>query len=461
MKQILNLIWQAIRGEEKSYTTGSINRAIVLLSIPMILEMVMEAFFAVVDVFFVSKISVNAVATVGLTESVITLVYSIAIGLSMATTAMVSRRIGEGDTDRAAEAAVQSIIIAVSISVVISILGIVFAQQILSLMGGSTTLIQEGIGYTRIIFGGNIVIMLLFLLNAIFRGAGEAAVAMQALWIANVLNIILDPCLIFGWGPFPELGVAGAAVATNIGRGIGVLFQIYILLKGKVIVRIARKHLFVQINIIKNLLRVSMGGMGQYIIASASWIFLMRIMSEFGEVAVAGYTISIRLLVFAILPAWGMANAAATLVGQNLGAKQPERAEKSVWRSAFYTMVFLFLVSVVYFFFARPLVMLFHSDPMVVDYGVASLKIICLGYVFFAYGMVISQAFNGAGDTKTPTWLNFICFWLLQIPLAYFLGIVLQVGPNGVFWAVAISESVLAILCIYKFRRGAWKLVEI
>ena len=323
MNKILKLIWEAIRGEERSYTTGNINKAIILLSIPMILEMVMEAFFAIVDVFFVSKISINAVATVGLTESVITLVYSIAIGLSMATTAMVSRRIGEGDPDQAAVAAVQSIYIALTLSFFISIFGIIFARDILSLMGGSQSLIDEGIWYTRIIFGGNFVIMLLFLLNAVFRGAGDAAIAMRALWIANILNIILDPCLIFGWGPFPEMGIAGAAVATTIGRGIGVAFQLYILLRGRVVVKILRRHLKVVWGIILRLLNVSLGGMGQYIIASASWIFLMRIMAEFGEMAVAGYTISIRMLIFAILPAWGMANAAATLVGQNLGAEQP------------------------------------------------------------------------------------------------------------------------------------------
>ncbi len=328
-------------------------------------------------------------------------------------------------------------------------------------MGGSDSLIEEGLWYTRLIFGGNIVIMLLFLLNAIFRGAGDAAIAMRALWIANILNIILDPCFIFGLGPFPEMGVTGAAVATNVGRGIGVLYQLYMLFKGKVIVKIARRHVIVAWGVIRRLLVVSIGGMGQYIIASASWIFLMRIIAEFGEMALAGYTISIRMLIFAILPAWGMANAAATLVGQNLGANQPDRAETSVWRSAFLTMVFLLIVSIAYFLFAEPMVRFFHSDPEVVRYGVASLKIICLGYVFFAYGMVISQAFNGAGDTSTPTWLNFICFWLLQIPLAYVLGVSLKIGPNGVFWAVAISESILALMCIYVFRLGKWKLVKI
>ncbi len=461
MKKIWNLFWLAIRGDEKNFTTGGIDRAIILLSIPMILEMIMEALFAVVDVFFVSRVSVNAVATVGLTESVITLVYSIAIGLSMATTAMVARRVGEEDHEKAAIAAVQAILITLAFSVAISVLGIVFAADILRLMGGSEALIAEGVWYTRIIFGSNMVIMLLFLLNAIFRGAGDAAIAMRALWIANILNIILDPCFIFGLGPFPELGVAGAAVATSIGRGIGVMFQVYILLRGRVIIKIAKRHLIVVWSIIRRLLDVSVGGMGQYLIASASWIFLMRIMSEFGESAVAGYTISIRMIIFAILPAWGMANAAATLVGQNLGAEQPDRAEKSVWKAALYTMIFLLGVTVIYFVGATPMVQFFHADPLVVQYGVASLKIICLGYVFFAYGMVIGQAFNGAGDTKTPTWINFVCFWLLQIPLAYALGITVEIGPSGVFWAVAICETVLALICIYVFRLGKWKEVKI
>jgi putative MATE family efflux protein len=461
MKKYLELVWLAIKGEEKNFTSGSINRAIFLLAVPMILEMVMEALFAVVDVFFVSKIGVNAVATVGLTESVITVVYSIAIGLSMATTAMVARRVGEGKREKAAEAAVQAIIIAVSFSLIISIGGFFFAGDILRLMGGSEELIKEGVSYTRILFAGNFVIMLLFLLNAIFRGAGDASIAMRSLWLANALNIVLDPCLIFGWGPFPELGITGAAVATNIGRGIGVIFQLWVLFRGKVIIKIARKHFHLVWPIIVRLLRVSLGGMGQYIIASSSWIFLMRIMSEFGEQAIAGYTISIRVVIFTILPAWGMANAAATLVGQNLGAQKPLRAEKSVWRSAFLTMLFLLSVSIIYFSFAENIVGFFHPDPMVIKYGVASLRIICLGYIFFAYGMVISQAFNGAGDTRTPTLINFICFWILQIPLAYILGLPLGLGPNGVFWAIAISESILAIICIWLFRKGRWKTIEI
>ncbi len=461
MKKAIQLFWLAIKGDEKNFTSGSINRAIVLLSIPMILEMIMEALFAVVDVYFVSKVSVNAVATVGLTESVITLVYSIAIGLSMATTAMVSRRIGEGNKDSASSAAFQAIVITVIISVVISILGLIFAPDILRLMGGTPALINEGVNYTRIIFGGNVVIMLLFLLNAIFRGAGDAAIAMRALWIANILNMVLDPCFIFGWGPFPEMGVAGAAVATNIGRGIGVVFQLFILLRGRHIIKIGREHIKLVRVTIRKLLQVSIGGMGQYLIASASWIFLMRIIAVFGEHAVAGYTISIRMIIFAILPAWGMANAAATLVGQNLGAEQPDRAEISVWKSAYYTMLFLLGVSILYFLFASPMMHIFHDHPEVVQYGVSSLKIICLGYIFFAYGMVIGQAFNGAGDTKTPTFVNFLCFWILQIPLAYLMGITLGFGPNGVFWAVAISETVLALVLIVLFRKGKWKKIEI
>jgi len=461
MKKLFNIFLVAIRGDEKDFTTGSVNRAIVLLSIPMILEMVMEALFAIVDVFFVSKVSVNAVATVGLTESVITIVYSIAIGLSMAAAAMVARRTGEGDKDAAAVAAVQAMIIAFGFSLVLSVGGFFFAPDILRLMGGSETLIEEGVWYTRILFGTNFVIMFLFLLNSIFRGAGDAAIAMRSLWIANILNIILDPCLIFGWGPFPELGLAGAAVATSIGRGVGVAYQLHILIRGSNIIEISRRHLKVAWSIIKRLLNVSMGGMGQYFIASSSWIFLMRIMSEFGEPAIAGYTISIRLIIFAILPAWGMANAAATLVGQNLGAGKPERAEKSVWTSSFYTMLFLLGVSVMYFVFAKQIAGFFHDDPEVLRYAVASLRIISVGYVAFAYGMVISQSFNGAGDTRTPTIINFVCFWLLQIPLAYVLSMTFDFEAPGVYWAIAISESILALVAVLVFRRGNWKETEI
>ena len=461
MKKYFDLLLRAIRGDEKEFTSGSIRRAIFMLSIPMILEMAMESLFAVVDIFFVSKVGVNAVATVGLTESVLTLVYSVAIGLSMAATAMVARRIGEKKPEKAAEAAMQCIILAVSISLIISVTGFILAEEILEVMGATPEIIQEGRWYTKIMFASNIVIMLIFLLNAIFRGAGDASIAMRTLWLSNFLNIFLDPCLIFGLGPFPELGLTGAAVATTIGRGCGVLFQLYHLFNGKNLVKLGVRHFRIMLDVIWRLLKVSLGGVGQYILASASWIFLMRFMSTFGEEALAGYTIAIRLIIFTILPAWGLANSAATLVGQNLGAEQPDRAEKSVWLTSFYTMLFMAFVAVLYFIFAKPLMQFFNSNPDVVGNGMVCLKIVCSGYVFFAYGMVISQSFNGAGDTYTPTGLNFLCFWLLQIPLAYSMGILWDWGPSGIYWAIFISESVLAILAILVFKRGKWKLQEI
>ena len=461
MKKFLKNLWIAIRGEETEFVTGSLNRAIFMLAVPMILEMSMESLFAVVDVFFVSKVGVNAVATVGFTESVLTLVYSIAWGLSMGATAMVARRIGEQDREGASSAAAQAIWIGVTLSLLLGIPGYFYADEVLRAMGGSETLIHEGRWYTKILFGSNIVILLIFLLNGIFRGAGNAAIAMRTLWISNGLNLILDPCLIFGWGPFPEMGVAGAALATSIGRGTGVLFQLYHLFWGKDIIRIAGRHLKVLWSVIMRLFRVSIGGMGQFIIGSSSWIFLMRIIGFFGEEVVAGYTIAIRVLIFTLLPAWGMANAAATLVGQNLGASQPERAERSVWKTAHYTMLFMLGVSILYFIFAKPIMLLFNPDPVVVNNGILSLRIICAGYLFFAYGMVISQAFNGAGDTFTPTLLNLVCFWFMQIPLAYFMGITWGFGPSGIFAAVAISESVLAVLCVIVFRRGRWKSISI
>jgi putative MATE family efflux protein len=461
MRKTLQLIWEALQGKEQSYTTGSINRAILLLSVPMILEMVMESLFALIDAFFVSRVSVEAVATVGLTETVITLIYSIAIGMSMAATAMIARRVGEGKPEAAAVAAVQSIGIVVVMSVIFAVVGFIFAEDILRLMGAEESVVQSGRNYTRILFSTNIVIMLLFLLNGIFRGAGDALYAMAALWIANIINIILDPLLIFGIGPFPEMGVTGAAVATSIGRGTGVAFQVLLLLRGRGIIKIARRHLKVVWEIVGRLLRVGFTGTLQFLIASASWIVLMRIIALFGSEAVAGYTIAIRLIIFTILPSWGLANAAATLVGQNLGAGQPERAETSVWRSAFYNMLFLFTVSLVYIFGATPILGLFNEDPEVLQAGILSIRIISLGYIFFAYGMVISQAFNGAGDTRTPTIINFFCFWMLEIPLGYFLAVQMNWELAGVCAAVAFSETVMAIVCILVFRRGWWKTVEI
>ena len=427
----------------------------------MILEMVMESLFVVADVYFVSRISVDAVAVVGLTESVIMIIESIAIGVSMAATAIVARRVGEKNLSAASLSAVQSIIIGLTFAVLIGIPGYFFAEHILRWMGGTPEMIESGVSYTRIMLGFNVTIMMLFMLNAIFRGSGDAAMAMRSLWIANGLNIILDPCFIFGLGPFPEMGIQGAAVATNIGRGVGVLFQLYILLKGSSILKITWEHIKVNAAIIRRMLQVSIGGTGQFLIASASWIFLMRIMAEFGAETVAGYTISFRVIVFTLLPSWGMANAAATLVGQNLGANQPDRAEKSVWLAAKYNMIFLFAVSVFFFISAYPIVSIFTDNAQVVKIGVSALRIICLGYVFFAYGMVIGQAFNGAGDTKTPTYINFLCFWVLQIPLAYILGFYTSVGPTGVFWAIAIAETVLAIIAIRVFKRGKWKKMQV
>ena len=458
---ILRLLKTAVTGEEKEFTTGSINRAIFMLSIPMILEMVMESLFAVVDVFFVGKLGVDAVATVGLTESMLTIIYSIGIGLSMGATAMVARRVGEKNPDAAAHAGMQAIYLALGLSLIISALGIFFAKDLLRLMGASTALVENNYRYTQIMLVSNIVIMLLFMINGIFRGAGDASIAMRSLWLANFLNIILCPTLIYGVGPIPALGLTGAALATTIGRGVGVLYQLYHLYKGNGIIRIKASHMKLDLPIIGNLIRLAAGGTAQFLIASSSWIFLIRILSTFGNNALAGYTIAIRVIVFAILPAWGMANAAATLVGQNLGANQPDRAEKSVWKAAFYNMVFLGIVTVVFFFGAHWIISIFNNDREVVEMGTLALRIVCLGYIFYAYGMVISQSFNGAGDTTTPTILNFFGFWLFQIPLAYIMAIVLKIGPEGVFWAISIAESCIAIAAIILFRRGTWKKVVV
>jgi putative MATE family efflux protein len=456
------LFKQAVKGEQQDYTLLSIDKAIFLLAIPMILEMAMESVFALVDVYFVSQLNDNdAVATIGLTESVLTLVYSLAIGISMGATAMVARRVGEKDIEAAQVASAQAIYIGIALSLFISITGVFFAPDILRLMGASEALINNNAGYTRWMLGGNITIMLLFLINAVFRGAGDASLAMRSLWIANIINIILDPIFIFGWGSVPAFGVEGAAIATTIGRGCGVLYQLYHLVKGNGLIKLNLENLVLRTDIIWRLLKVSVGGTGQFLIASASWVFLVRIMSSFGSEAVAGYTIAIRLIVFAILPAWGMANASATLVGQNLGAGHPDRAEKSVWRTAFLNMVFLGAVGVVFIIFARPLLGFFTRDPAVLKNGIQCLQIVSLGYMFYAYGMVISQSFNGAGDTKTPTLINFFGFWMFQIPLAYTLALILNVGSPGVYSAISIAESAIAVAGIIIFRKGKWKTIKI
>lgn len=461
MPNFLKIIIDAIRGKEKNFTEGGINRAIVLLAIPMILEMVMEALFALVDTYFVSKVSVEAITTIGLTEAVITLVYSMGIGLSTAATAMIARRVGEGKTDKAAEATVQAILLALAVAVILGFSGALFAEEILLLMGASPQVLEEGTNYTRIMFATNGVILFIFLLNGVFRGAGDAYIAMQVLWLSNGLNIILDPLLIFGWGPIPAMGVTGAAIATSIGRGVGVGLQLYILFGKRGVVSLRNAVWRVNKKVMAKLGNVAATGTGQFLIASASWIFLMRIIAVFGDEAVAGYVIAIRLIIFTLLPSWGVANAAATLVGQNLGAKQPERAELSVWRSAAFNMVFLAVVSIFYFTTAPYLIPLFNTTPTVVEIGALSLRVLCTGYVFFAYGMVISQAFNGAGDTRTPTLINFVCFWMIEIPLGYALAITYGFEVAGVCAAVAIAETVMAIICVVLFRRGYWKTVEI
>ena len=462
MRKFLKLLREALSSEEKDFTKERLNRALVLLSIPMVLEMVMESLFAVVDIYFVSRISVKAVDAVGLTEGVLTIIYSAAMGLSMAATAMIARRIGEKQPDKASHAAVQAIWIGLGLGIALGVSGFLLAEDILRLMGATPEVIEEGVGYTRIMFGSNIVIVFLFLFNGIFRGAGDAVIAMRTLWIANGLNILLDPLLIFGIGPFPELGVAGAAVATCTGRGIGVLYQLYHLLIGKKgMIHLKRPHMKLDWDIIRRLGKVGATGAGQMVIPSISWIFLMRIIAFSGEDALAGYVLAIRVIIFTILPSWGLSNAAATLVGQNLGAGLPDRAEKATWRAGLINMVFLLIVSVIFFTMSRQVIGIFTSDPEVIEAGVLSLRIICVGYIFFAYGMVVSQAFNGAGDTRTPTLINLFCFWGMEIPLGYLMGVTLGMGLAGVCWAVAISETALAIIAILIFRKGHWKKVSI
>lgn len=458
-------LWQwvkaAVAGEQKDFTSGSLNRALFMLAVPMILEMVMESLFAVVDVFYVSRVSVNAIATVGLTESIMMLIYGIAVGLSMSAMAFVARRAGEKNFQAAADSAVQALFLVFLISIPLSTAGLIFAPDILRLMGGSDALIAEGKNYTRIVLGGNIVVMLLFLNNAVFRGAGDASIAMRALWLANILNMLLGPLFIFGPGPFPALGVTGAAVATTLGRSIGVLFQIRSYASERSLIRIGFRDLKLKPRMVYEIFKVSLGGMSQFLVGSASWIFMVRIISTFGSAAVAGYTIAIRVIIFTILPSWGLANAAATLVGQNLGAKQPDRAERSVWTAAFYNMLFLAAVSVIFFSLAEWILRLYSTDPLVVRNGVLCLRIICVGYIFYAYGMVIGQSFNGAGDTRTPTLINVVCFWLIQIPLAFTLAKFSSLGSSGVFISQAASFSLLAVVSVIVFRQGRWKAVRV
>lgn len=460
MSRVQNLwhdLLEAIRGSERDYTQGSLGRAILLLAVPMILEMVMESVFAVVDVYFVASLGASAIATVGLTESIMTLVYAIAIGLSMGTTALVARRIGEKNPREAANAAVQAILVGIAAAVPFALAGIFFAKDLLALMGADPWSLEQGYRYTAWMLGGNVVVMLLFIINAIFRGAGDAAIAMRVLWLANGINIVLDPALIFGWGPLPAMGIEGAALATVIGRGTGVLMQLWVLFRGGKHIRVPVSQIHLQARVMGQLVRTSLGGIGQMLIATSSWIGLVRIVSEFGSEALAGYTIAVRVFIFTLLPSWGLSNAAATLVGQNLGAKQPDRAERSVWLTGLANMAFLAAVSLVYIFGNETLVRLFTSEPGVIAAGAECIQVVAFGYIFYAWGMVMPQAFNGAGDTLTPTKINFVCFWLLEIPLAYLLAIPLGARESGVYWSIVVAESTAGLLAIVLFRQGKWK----
>lgn len=452
---------EAVRGSEQDFTEGGISRAIFLLSVPMVLEMMMESLFGIVNVYWVAHLGKEQAAAVGVTEALLTVVFTVAIGLSMGTTAMVARRIGEKDPEGAARVAEQSILLGILISIPIGIAGALFSKQMFQAMNAEAGVIAAGGGYMAVIFGANIVIMLLFLINAIFRGAGDAAIAMRALWFGNLINLVLDPCLIFGLGPFPELGVTGSAIATTIGRGCAVAYQFTQLSSGGSRVPVRFNRLLPDIGVMKNLFRISLGGMFQFLVATAAWMGLMSIVGLFGAAAQAGYTIAVRIIIVTILPSWGMSNAAATLVGQNLGAQKPERAEKSVWMAGHINAVFLIAVAIIFVVFPEFLIRIFTEDQSVIPYGVDALRYISYGYAFYGYGMVMAAAFNGAGDTYTPTVINLICFWMIQIPLAYTLAKWTGLQTTGVFVAITIAESILAVIAMLAFRRGKWKVQKV
>ncbi len=456
-ESIWGAVREALRGSRRNYTEGPIGRAILILAIPMVLEMMMESVFVVCDVFFVSKLGPDATATVGLTESLLAVVYTIAMGLSIGVTATVARRTGEHDPEGASRTASQAIALGLLLSLILGVAGAVFAPALLGLMGASPGVLETGSTFTRVMLGGNASILLLFLINGIFRGAGDAQLSMRTLWLANAINILLGPCLIFGLGPFPRLGVTGAAVATTTGRSIGVLFAMSQFFRRSGRVHLHRRHVTLDPRLMLMLVKLSGSGTFQVLIGTASWIGLVRILAGFGSTALAGYTIAIRIVLFALLPSWGMGNAAATMVGQALGARKPDRAEQAVWRAAFYNLCFLGGVSLLFFFGARGILSLFTPDPAVAEYARLGLRVIAVGFVLYAYGMVLSQAFNGAGDTWTPTWLGFFCFWLFEIPLAYLLAVRLGFGPLGVFTAIPIAFSAYAVAALVMFRRGGWK----
>jgi len=461
LKSFFKDINEAVSGTEQDYTEGKLSRAILLLSIPSVLEMVMESVFVIVDIYFVSKLGANAVATVGITESMVTIIYAIAIGLGTATTSMVSRRIGEKNPDAASLTAFQAIVTGVVVSIIIGLPGALYSRRLLGLMGASKPIIDSMSGYTRIMLGGNIVIMMLFIINAIFRSAGDAAVAMKVLWIGNIINIILDPCLIFGLGPFPHMGVTGAAIATNIGRGTAVIVQFYLLFFGKKRIHLSMKHLSVNFRIMIKLLKLSFGSIGQNLIGTTSWIALVRILSIFGSEVVAGYTIAMRIIGFTLLPSWGISNAASTLVGQNLGAKKPDRAERSVWVTGWINMILLSVIGLLLFIFSETFIRIFIDNENVIKSGVPGLRIVSIGFVAYGLGMVLVNSFNGAGDTSTPLKINIFAFWFVEIPLAWLLAIKVGLNEEGVFIAIVVAESLMTLIAWLVFRRGKWKLKEV
>ena len=461
MSDFWSAVKEALRGSRQDFTEVPIRRAILLLAVPMILEMGMESLFVVVDIFWVSRLGADAVAAVGLTEAMLTIIYTVAIGLAIGATATVARRIGEKDPERAAQTAVQVLALGIALAAVIGVVGSMFAPQLLVLMGASPEVIAIGKGYTTVMLGGNATVLLLFLGNAIFRGAGDAAIAMRVLWLANGLNILLGPCFIFGLGPFPQLGVTGAAVATNIGRGTAVVYLLYRLWRGGAHIRVQRRHLKLEFSTMAAVFRLSATGMFQMLVGMTSWLALIRILSGFGSAALAGYTIAIRIVIFALLPSWGLSNAAATLVGQNLGAGKPDRAEQAVWKAGFYNMIFLGVLGLLFVLFAETIIGAFTQDPAVMPYGVSCLRTVSFGFLFYAYGMVMSQAFNGAGAVWTPTFINLFCFWLWQLPLAYALAHTFKWGPQGVFTAITIAWSTYAVVSATLFKRGRWKLKKV
>ncbi|TXK27242.1 MATE family efflux transporter [Pontibacter qinzhouensis] len=460
-RSFLQLVWDAVKGKEQDYTTLGIKQGIVLLAIPMILEMLMESMFAVVDIFFVGRLGANALATVGLTESILMIIYAVGMGISIAATAMISRRFGEKNYQEAGTVNFQLLVTGAFLALLMGGLATYFARDILMLMGASAEVIETGLTYTRIIFAGNLAIIMLFLINGAFRGAGLPHLAMRALWIANGANIVLDPLLIFGVGNIAGLGLEGAAWATTAGRSIGVLYQLYHLFNGKHLLKITRQNVVINLAVIWRILKVSSGGVGQYLIDSASWIFLTRLIAEFGSNALAGYTIAFRLIVFTLLPAWGLSSAAATLVGQNLGAQKAKRAELAVWLTARYNVIFMAAATAVFLLFGDKLSALFSNDPEVIRISSQALAIITLGYIFFGLGMVMVQAFNGAGDTRTPALINIGVLWVIEIPLAYFLAITMELNATGIFVAIAFCHSFHALVSWWLFRKGTWKTTKI